>query len=64
MGEQGWVVPGPKGEENDVVKKGWYEYKGSDGKTYTVTYWADHTGYHAFGAHLPVPPPIPPAIQA
>ncbi|KAG7300280.1 hypothetical protein JYU34_015861, partial [Plutella xylostella] len=47
-----------------VVKKGWYSYTGADGKVYTVTYFADETGYHASGAHLPTPPPVPEAIQA
>ncbi|KAM3965552.1 cuticular protein RR-1 motif 21 [Aphomia sociella] len=54
----------PNTENESIVKIGKYSYPGPDGKTYTVTYWADHTGFHATGDHLPTPPPIPPAIQA
>ncbi|KOB73438.1 putative cuticle protein [Operophtera brumata] len=63
VGEEGYFT-NPKKTEESLVKKGWYQYIGADGRTYTVTYWADHTGYHAYGEHLPTPPPIPPAIQA
>lgn len=52
VGEQGWFTD-PKQTDESLVKKGWYSFVGADGITYTVTYWADHTGYHAYGAHLP-----------
>ncbi|XP_043287898.1 pupal cuticle protein 20-like [Venturia canescens] len=42
---------------------GSYSYTGPDGVQYTVTYTADADGFHAEGAHLPTPPPIPPEIQ-
>ncbi|CAH0399469.1 unnamed protein product [Chilo suppressalis] len=63
VGEEGYYTD-PKGTDESLVKKGWYSYPGQDGKIYTVTYWADHTGYHATGDHIPTPPPVPPAIQA
>ncbi|KAJ8714570.1 hypothetical protein PYW07_002795 [Mythimna separata] len=56
VGEEGYYTD-PKQTEESLVKKGWYSYVGADKKTYTVTYWADHTGYHAYGDHLPTPPP-------
>ncbi|XP_053612148.1 uncharacterized protein LOC128676181 [Plodia interpunctella] len=61
--EEGYVLY-PNTEYASPVKRGWYSYKGPDGKVYTVTWWADHTGFHASGDHIPTPPPIPPAIQA
>ncbi|XP_028176267.1 endocuticle structural glycoprotein SgAbd-1-like [Ostrinia furnacalis] len=63
VGEEGYFT-NPNTDDESLVKKGWYSYPGPDGKVYTVTYWADHTGFHATGDHLPTPPPIPPAIQA
>ncbi|KAJ2949721.1 hypothetical protein O0L34_g15653 [Tuta absoluta] len=63
VGEQGWLV-NPNTENESAVKKGWYSYPGADGRIYTVTWWADESGYHAFGDHLPTPPPVPAAIQA
>lgn len=42
---------------------GSYSYTGPDNQVYTITYVADENGYRASGAHLPVPPPIPQAIQ-
>lgn len=42
--------------------QGAYSYTGDDGQVYTVTYTADETGFHAQGAHLPTPPPVPEAI--
>ncbi|CAG4935535.1 unnamed protein product [Colias eurytheme] len=61
--EEGYLV-NPNTENEYLVKKGMYSFTGADGKVYTVKYWADNTGYHAEGAHLPQPPPVPPAIQA
>ncbi|XP_028037729.1 adhesive plaque matrix protein-like isoform X1 [Bombyx mandarina] len=63
VGEEGYFT-NPNTEEASLVKKGWYSYTGADGKVYTVHYWADKTGYHAYGDHLPTPPPVPAAIQA
>ncbi|XP_026750002.2 adhesive plaque matrix protein-like [Galleria mellonella] len=61
--EEGYSI-NPNTENESIVKIGKYSYPGPDGKVYTVTYWADHTGFHATGDHIPTPPPIPPAIQA
>ncbi|XP_047028876.1 calcium-binding protein P-like [Helicoverpa zea] len=63
VGEEGYYTDANQSDES-LVKKGWYSYLGADGKTYTVTYWADKTGFHAYGDHLPTPPPVPAAIQA
>lgn len=49
-------------DEAQVIQGG-YSYIAPDGTPIQVTYFADETGFHVEGAHLPVPPPIPPAIQ-
>ncbi|KAJ8718492.1 hypothetical protein PYW08_002729 [Mythimna loreyi] len=56
VGEEGYYTD-PKQTEESLVKRGWYSYVGADKKTYTVSYYADKTGYHAYGDHLPTPPP-------
>lgn len=43
--------------------QGSYSYTGPDGQVYTVSWVADENGYRASGAHLPVAPEIPEAIQ-
>ncbi|BES92883.1 Cuticular protein [Nesidiocoris tenuis] len=50
------------GQDAGEVSQGSYSYVGDDGKTYSLTYTADETGYHPAGDHLPQPPPIPEAI--
>ncbi|KAJ8717035.1 hypothetical protein PYW08_005434 [Mythimna loreyi] len=60
--QQGRVIPGAKPEEGSLDVTGSYSYIGDDGQTYTVTYTADENGFHAEGAHLPTPPPIPEEI--
>ncbi|CAH1391454.1 unnamed protein product [Nezara viridula] len=37
--------------------RGSYSYTAPDGQVFTVNWYADETGYHAEGAHLPTPPP-------
>ncbi|XP_043269663.1 endocuticle structural glycoprotein SgAbd-2-like [Venturia canescens] len=43
--------------------RGRYSYTAPDGTPITVEYYADETGFHAEGAHIPTPPPIPEAIR-
>ncbi|XP_040581978.1 endocuticle structural glycoprotein SgAbd-8-like [Lepeophtheirus salmonis] len=47
------------GETEVVVMKGSYEYVGPNGQTYVVEWYADETGYHPSGPHLPKDVPIP-----
>ncbi|XP_046665466.1 endocuticle structural glycoprotein SgAbd-2-like [Homalodisca vitripennis] len=53
--------PGQKDLEAQTAQ-GTYSYTAPDGTPITVTWYADETGFHAEGAHLPTPPPIPEAI--
>uniref|UniRef100_A0A1B6CC76 Endocuticle structural glycoprotein SgAbd-2 n=1 Tax=Clastoptera arizonana TaxID=38151 RepID=A0A1B6CC76_9HEMI len=60
--EQGFLKnPGQKDLEAQSAQ-GSYSYTAPDGTPITVTWYADETGFHAEGAHLPTPPPIPDAI--
>ncbi|KAK9512457.1 hypothetical protein O3M35_000888 [Rhynocoris fuscipes] len=63
--EQGSLKPAqdPK-DGNVVVVKGQYSYTAPDGQLIQVVYVSDDVGgFQPQGAHLPTPPPIPPAIQ-
>lgn len=42
-------------DEDVVVVRGSYSYQDPLGQLITVTYYADETGFHAEGAHIPVP---------
>ncbi|XP_075233102.1 endocuticle structural glycoprotein SgAbd-2-like [Lycorma delicatula] len=48
-------------DEAQVIQGG-YAYIAPDGTPIEVRFVADETGFHPEGAHLPVPPAIPPAI--
>ncbi|XP_034250063.1 cuticle protein CP14.6-like [Thrips palmi] len=50
------------GNEEAEVVRGSFQYVGTDGQQYAVTYTADENGFHPQGAHLPVAPAIPEAI--
>ena len=41
------------------TSSGFYSYPGDDGVDYSVNWYADESGFHAFGDHLPTPPPMP-----
>ncbi|XP_049838694.1 endocuticle structural glycoprotein SgAbd-8 [Schistocerca gregaria] len=54
--------PGQKDLEA-MRAQGSFSYTAPDGSPISVRYVADRDGFHPEGAHLPTPPPIPPAIQ-
>jgi len=56
-GEQ--KVFGDKPEEAGAISRGSYSFPGENGVTFTVNWYADETGFHATGDHLPVAPPMP-----
>ncbi len=52
------------GEADVVVMRGSYEYVGEGGRTYTVEWYADETGFHPKADHLPKAPAAdPPAVE-
>ncbi|CAG9560428.1 unnamed protein product [Danaus chrysippus] len=62
--ESGYVKNFGKGEGQEIqVAEGQFSYKAPDGSPIALTYIADENGFQPQGAHLPTPPPIPPAIQ-
>ncbi|CAH1391448.1 unnamed protein product [Nezara viridula] len=57
--EEGFLKnPGQKDLEAQTAR-GTYTYTAPDGQVITVNWYADETGFHADGAHLPTPPPVP-----
>ena len=50
-------------DETPVVVQGQYQYTDNDGNPIALSYTADENGFQPQGAHLPVAPPIPEAIQ-
>ena len=48
---------GDKPEDVGTVASGSYSYP-YEGKTYTIKWFADETGYHAEGDHLPKSPVV------
>ncbi|KAG8037643.1 hypothetical protein G9C98_005854 [Cotesia typhae] len=59
--ETGTLVNGPEGDA--IVAQGAYQYRDDEGNVFQVSYLADENGFQPQGAHLPVAPPIPEAIQ-
>ncbi|XP_063836905.1 endocuticle structural glycoprotein ABD-4-like [Ostrinia nubilalis] len=60
--QRGSLQPSSSGEPALVVE-GQYQYVAPDGQVINLLYRADENGFQPQGAHLPTPPPIPPAIQ-
>lgn len=58
-------APGPLNEEGQaaVVAQGQYRYTAPDGTPVDISYVANENGFQPQGSHIPVPPPIPEAIQ-
>ncbi|XP_011500283.1 PREDICTED: endocuticle structural glycoprotein SgAbd-8-like [Ceratosolen solmsi marchali] len=46
-----------------IAAQGQFQYTAPDGTPIAVSYVADENGFQPQGAHLPVPQPIPEAIQ-
>lgn len=46
-----------------LVQQGSYSYISPEGEEINVQYTADDKGFHATGAHIPTPPPVPAEIQ-
>ncbi|RVE51693.1 hypothetical protein evm_003665 [Chilo suppressalis] len=57
------VVKNPDSDNPALEVKGSYRYTADDGTPVEVSYIANEDGYQPQGSHLPVPPPIPVAIQ-
>ncbi|XP_072940895.1 uncharacterized protein [Epargyreus clarus] len=49
-------------EKTGEAVSGNVSYKDKDGTVFNLSYTADENGYRPVGAHLPTPPPLPPAI--
>ncbi|KAJ8947812.1 hypothetical protein NQ314_008535 [Rhamnusium bicolor] len=50
------------GNELGTAAQGSFQYTSPEGIPIAVSYIADENGFQPQGAHLPTPPPIPPAI--
>ncbi|KYN08651.1 PREDICTED: endocuticle structural glycoprotein SgAbd-2-like [Cyphomyrmex costatus] len=61
VAERGYPQVGPQGQTE--VVQGSFSYHAPDGTPITIQYTADENGFHAEGAHIPTPPPIPEAIR-
>ncbi|XP_021937273.1 endocuticle structural glycoprotein SgAbd-4-like [Zootermopsis nevadensis] len=61
--EEGFLKNAGNPETEAQVAQGQFSYIGDDGIPISLTYTADENGFVPQGAHLPTPPPIPPAIQ-
>lgn len=63
MEEQGYLENAGEPEQESQVVQGQFQYTSPEGELIQLTYIADKNGFQPQGAHLPTPPPIPPAIQ-
>lgn len=61
--EQGFLKNAGQPEIEAQVGQGRFRYTSPEGQVIELTYVADENGFQPQGAHLPTPPPIPPAIQ-
>ncbi|KAJ3654480.1 hypothetical protein Zmor_013667 [Zophobas morio] len=60
--EQG-VLKNANSPEPAEEAQGSFSYTAPDGTPISIQYVANENGFQPQGAHLPVPPPIPPQIQ-
>ncbi|XP_071447979.1 endocuticle structural glycoprotein SgAbd-8-like [Hetaerina americana] len=61
--EAGFLKNAGVPEQEAQVAQGTFSYTAPDGTPITLQYIADENGFQPQGAHLPVAPPIPEAIQ-
>lgn len=59
---QSGVLKGVDEEHMGEAVVGGFSYKDEEGNDFMISYTADENGYRPVGAHLPTPPPVPPAI--
>ncbi|XP_028158526.1 endocuticle structural glycoprotein SgAbd-2-like [Ostrinia furnacalis] len=60
--EQGYLKNAGNKDAEAQVAQGSFTYTSPEGIPISVSYIADENGFHAEGAHIPTPPPIPEAI--
>nr|CAI5855082.1 unnamed protein product [Callosobruchus analis] len=56
-------VKGFGAQSEAMEARGGFRYTAPDGTPIALSYIANENGFQPTGAHLPTPPPIPPAIQ-
>ncbi|XP_046384744.1 endocuticle structural glycoprotein SgAbd-8-like [Ischnura elegans] len=61
--EAGFLKNAGVPDQEAQVAQGSFSYTAPDGTPITLQYIADENGFQPQGAHLPVAPPIPEAIQ-
>ncbi|KAI5699554.1 endocuticle structural glycoprotein SgAbd-2-like isoform X1 [Diaphorina citri] len=60
--EQGQLKNAGQKDAEAVASQGASAYTSPEGVPISIQWYADETGYHAVGDHLPTPPPIPAEI--
>ncbi|XP_012267308.2 endocuticle structural glycoprotein ABD-4-like [Athalia rosae] len=63
VSEEGSLKVGEKPDEVYQVAKGTSEYSAPDGTLIQTVWYADETGFHASGPHIPVAPETPDYIK-